>query len=129
VNEYRGVRLEGDAPMGDEYCDALDCVNFASEYDRIEFPLHGTSRFRLCPFHAEVADRVNPVVADIERRFASHVISEEQGQRAETIRNECARLAERIAKTVPAGREQSVALTSLENVMFNAVAGICREGK
>jgi hypothetical protein len=129
VRTYRGVEVEADAPMGDDYCDALNCTNFATEDGLDFYPRHGNSDFRLCPCHAKQADKTpDPLDAEIAKRFASHTISQEQGDRADAIRIECARLAERIAKTVKPGREQSLALTNLEQVMFNAVAGICREG-
>jgi hypothetical protein len=64
---------------------------------------------------------------EIENRFSFHPANtEEKKQAHETIRNLCLRAATDIKNLVPAGREQSLAITNLEQVMFWANAGIAR---
>lgn len=67
---------------------------------------------------------------DIEKRFTYHapVQGSDQVSRYVSIREGAKTLAYAIAKHVHAGREQSLALTNLEQVVFWANAGIAREG-
>jgi hypothetical protein len=71
---------------------------------------------------------VIPAVTETEiaRRFSTHQPQSWQIHAMEEMRGRCRELAEHIARTVPAGREQSLALTKLEEVMFIANAGIVR---
>lgn len=66
--------------------------------------------------------------ADIENRFTYHPPKGDQPQRYEALRTKAKELAMLIIETVPASREQSLALTYLEHVCFNANAGIARNG-
>lgn len=142
--EFRGVELEVFAGVGDgrdSVCAAAGCfAGMGSSLVCTTFPRYKDSSYHFCPKHmAAVEAYVEPpleiptasVKADVERqrRFASHQIDADQSARADDIRHACLVLSEKIAKRVPAGREQSVALTNLEQVMFFAVAGICREVK
>lgn len=64
---------------------------------------------------------------ELANRFAYHpALSETRRVTHDNIRGQLGRLAQFIAHTVPAGREQSVALTKLEEVMFWANAGLAR---
>ncbi len=63
----------------------------------------------------------------IETVFASHSVSEEQAAHMEIIRDMCRSLAFGINDFCPNGREKSLAITNLEQVMFWANAGIARE--
>jgi hypothetical protein len=71
---------------------------------------------------------VIPGISDTEimRRFQSHKPESWQIQAMEEIRTECQNFARIITRLVPPGREQALALTDLERVMFNANAGIAR---
>jgi predicted ABC-type ATPase len=72
---------------------------------------------------------VRPPVVDeseLARRFSSHQPESWQIQAMEEIRTRCHELGQLITARVPAGREQMLALTHLENVMFTANAGIAR---
>lgn len=66
-------------------------------------------------------------IADIENRFAYHKPKDEETtKKHELIRAHCLTLAEDINKLVPEGREKSLAITKLEEVMMWANAGIAR---
>jgi hypothetical protein len=64
--------------------------------------------------------------AQIQHNFTYHPPKPGQAERYEAIRDEARRLALFIADTVPASREQSLALTKLEEAVFWANAGIAR---
>lgn len=64
--------------------------------------------------------------AEVARRFASHQPESWQIQAMGEVRDECQRLAQILTRLVPPGREQALALTDLERVMFIANAGIAR---
>lgn len=64
--------------------------------------------------------------ARVEQDFRYHPPTPEQVPVYESIRRRCRRLAHWLIDTVPAGREQSRALTALEDVAFNANAAIAR---
>lgn len=64
--------------------------------------------------------------SEIARRFASHQPESWQIQAMDQVRAECHDLATLLVRLVPPGREQALALTHLENVMFTANAGIAR---
>ena len=70
------------------------------------------------------SEEINP---ELENRFSYHPIeSSEQQKKYESIRNSVKELAYLISETVPNSREQAVALTKLEEVMFAANSGIAR---
>lgn len=64
----------------------------------------------------------------IARNFTSYPVGDEQAGAMEDIREGCKVLAMLIDLKCPNGREKSVALTHLEDVMFWANAGIARPG-
>lgn len=67
--------------------------------------------------------------ADLENRFSFHPANtEEKKQAHEAIRNMCLRMAIDINASMADCREKSLAITSLEEVMFFANAGIARSG-
>ncbi len=73
---------------------------------------------------------------ELDRRFSHHPpIKADETPDEDRIANHtgarirCLGLAEWIAFHVPDGREQSLALTKLEEVMFWCNAGIAREGR
>ncbi len=64
---------------------------------------------------------------DLENRFAYHKPKNEQTTRNhDLVRNLCQDLAEELNEVVPEGREKSLAITHLEQVMMWANAGIAR---
>ena len=63
---------------------------------------------------------------DIENRFTYHKPTEEQASKYPVIRDKAKDLAYIIKENVPAGREQALALTKLEEVVMWANAGISR---
>lgn len=62
----------------------------------------------------------------IENNFTYHSPKEGQPEKYQKLREEAKKLAYLIKELVPAGREQSVALTNLETAIFWANAGIAR---
>lgn len=65
-------------------------------------------------------------VAQIERNFTSYPVGDEQSIAMESIREGCKVLGILIDAKCSNGREKSVALTHLEDVMFWANAAIAR---
>lgn len=65
-------------------------------------------------------------VADLENRFTYHPPKPGQPQRYEALRQRAKELATLIMETTPASREQSSALTNLEQAIFWANAAIAR---
>jgi len=64
---------------------------------------------------------------ELENRYCYHAPKDvEQTQKYEQIRAECKNLAYTLKELVPNSRELSRALTCLDDVMFNANAGIAR---
>lgn len=63
---------------------------------------------------------------ELENRYSYHAPKGDQQERYVAIRAKCLELALLIADTTPQSREQSVAFTSLDAVMFNANAAIAR---
>lgn len=65
---------------------------------------------------------------ELDNRYSYHapksVVS--QPERYEAVRSECRKVAEIIVRFTPPSREQSTALTYLDQVMFNANAAIAR---
>ncbi len=65
-------------------------------------------------------------VVDLAARFFAHDCSETQGNRMAEVLRAAAALAGLIDMTCPDGREKSLAITKLEEVVFWANAGIAR---
>ena len=63
---------------------------------------------------------------ELEKRFTYHAPKGDQPMRYERLRATAKHLAYRIADDTPASREQSLALTHLEEVVFWANAAIAR---
>ena len=66
--------------------------------------------------------------AQIENNFTSHKLDYSDSSKCDNIRNELKTIASLITELVPDGREKTLALTKLEEVMFWANAGIARKG-
>lgn len=66
---------------------------------------------------------------ELRKRFWSHELSETQVARCNDLRKLAQTLAAEIVNWSPASREQSIALTKLEECSFWANAAIAREGK
>jgi len=64
--------------------------------------------------------------ADLENRFTHHLPAGNQAQKYEAIRKQGLAMAEFIVATSPESREQSLAITKLEEVVFWANAAIAR---
>lgn len=65
---------------------------------------------------------------DLERRFIHHPPVGDQGERYEALRSASLELAHMIGDLSKLSREQSLALTKLEEALFWANAGIARNG-
>lgn len=63
---------------------------------------------------------------DLEKRFTYHAPKPGQAELYTLVRNEIKELAYFLKNAVPPGRELARALTALEDVMYNANAGIAR---
>jgi len=63
---------------------------------------------------------------EIHNRFISHSVSQEWLEIMDTVRGGALGLAQFIDEEVPQSREQSLALTKLEEVVFWANAAIAR---
>ncbi len=72
-----------------------------------------------------MSDRPN-IQAEIEIRFTYHPPKGEQPRRYGLIRDEAKALAKIIVELTPDSREQSLALTALEETIFWANASIAR---
>lgn len=65
--------------------------------------------------------------ADIEHRFAFHpATTEEKRDEHTSVRQNCRQLADFLNEKLPEGREKSLAITRLEEVMFWGNAAIAR---
>lgn len=64
--------------------------------------------------------------ADITNRFDYHAPDEEKRHKHEAVRAACRDLAENLNEHIPEGREKSLAITHLEEVMFWSNAAIAR---
>lgn len=62
----------------------------------------------------------------INYNYSAHVLNEDMQTKAQRVREYAKDFAAFIDDNVPAGREQALALTNLEQVMFWANAGIAR---
>lgn len=66
--------------------------------------------------------------SDIEHRFAFHAATTQEKRDDHTsVRQACRRLADHLNNELPDGREKSLAITNLEQVMFWANAALARE--
>jgi hypothetical protein len=66
-------------------------------------------------------------IYDLENRFAYHTPKDEKtGLTHGDVRAKCLNLAVQLNELVPEGREKSLAITHLEEVMMWANAGIAR---
>jgi hypothetical protein len=64
---------------------------------------------------------------DIEHRFAFHAAATQEKRDEHTsVRQQCRQLADSLNKALPEGREKSLVMTKLEEVMFWANAAIAR---
>ena len=63
---------------------------------------------------------------NIYRNFTTHTLNSKQYDATQAINAKALAFADLILSLVPEGREQSVAFTKLEEVMFWANAGIAR---
>lgn len=73
-----------------------------------------------------MTEQKDPLQSIIEHRFTYHAPKQGQPERYVEIRDTAKELALRIADLCPCGREQSVALTKLDEVVFWANAAIAR---
>lgn len=66
---------------------------------------------------------------DINNRFAFHPATPENGngEKHEEIRESCRELAQWFNRVLPEGREKSLVITHLEEVMFWANAAVARQ--
>lgn len=64
--------------------------------------------------------------ADIDKRFTYHAPKPGQPERYTELRDTAKLFAEKIVALTPASREQSLALTALEEAVFWANASIAR---
>jgi hypothetical protein len=64
--------------------------------------------------------------SDIEKRFTYHASKEGQPAKYTALRQKAKELAELIVELTPSSREQSLAITSLEETTFWANAAIAR---
>jgi hypothetical protein len=70
---------------------------------------------------------LSPTAGELENRFSYHPPRTDEDRAAHrAVRDACLHAAIIIASTVPAGLEQSSALTRLEEAMFHANAGLAR---
>lgn len=67
---------------------------------------------------------------DIAHRFAFHAATTEEKRDAHTsVRQHCRDLADFLNERLPEGREKSLAVTKLEEVMFWGNAALARDNK
>jgi len=66
------------------------------------------------------------VAADLVKRFTYHAPKPDQPERYELLRNKALELATLIVELSPSSREQSVALTLLDQVIMETNAAIAR---
>lgn len=65
---------------------------------------------------------------DIEHRFAFHpATTQEKRDDHTSVRQSCRRLADMLNESLPDGREKSLAITKLEEVMFWGNASLARD--
>jgi hypothetical protein len=64
--------------------------------------------------------------SDLDNRFSYHAPDEKNVEQHQSVRNNCLALAKEFDQQLPDGREKSLALTKIEEVMFWANASIAR---
>lgn len=72
---------------------------------------------------------MNNLQAQVENNFTYHKPHGDQPQRYEGIRAAGKQLAQHVLATTPASREQSLALTKIEEAIFWANAAVARNEK
>jgi hypothetical protein len=77
-------------------------------------------------FNGDALSAQEAQIRELEKRFSAHAVSEDGKQAMEQVRELTKGLAEMLISLVPPGREQSLALTKLEEAVFWANAGIAR---
>jgi len=80
----------------------------------------------------ETEERYSPserVATQIKKAFDHHILTDDATKRCKEIREVAGELAHFIACNSPESREQSLALTSLEDAVFWANAAIARNEK
>lgn len=73
-----------------------------------------------------IYEPISEMVGRIEHNFTFHAPNEDQPQRYEAIRSRAKEYALWLISVTPPSREQSLALTALEEVVFWANAAIAR---
>lgn len=63
-------------------------------------------------------------ISEVKNRFKFHPATPETGPKHDLVREKCLELAEFLIKNTPESREQSLALTSLQETMMWANAAI-----
>lgn len=74
-----------------------------------------------------MATQQETLLARVENDFTYHAPTQDQITDMKIIRDAARTLAEHIVRSVPPGREQSSALTRLEETVMHANAGISRQ--
>lgn len=74
-------------------------------------------------------DPDNPAHDDVNNRFRAYPADEAQVNAMARVRVQCRRLGHMLVDLVPDHRERARALSALEDVMFNANAGIARRAE
>ncbi len=71
-------------------------------------------------------DKLGEIDADLEKRFSNHPAKGDQRERYEQLWDGAKEFAYLIKRLTPYSREQSLALTSLEDTVTRAIAAIAR---
>ena len=88
-------------------------TNIKTQNEKVE------AKMEMYPINQTTAER-------LERDFTYHQPKGDQSQKYELLRDEAKTLATNICKLCPPSREQSLALTKLEEAIFWANASIAR---
>lgn len=76
-----------------------------------------------------LAEREEVLQTDIDNRFTYHSPDNDAGMKHSTVRNACKDMADLLNSVLPEGREKSLAITKLEEVMMWSNAAIARAGR